>query len=81
MVAQGDGFFDGLEADAVFGEAGDRQGAGDRAGREDELVVGQFVAAGAFFVGCGGAQGDGAFGVVDRGGLADDDLAFVQQPP
>ena len=39
VVAQADGLLDGLEADAVLGEAGDGEGAGDRAGRDDEFVV------------------------------------------
>ena len=41
VVAQADGLLDRLEADAVVGEAGDREGAGDRAGGDDEFVVRQ----------------------------------------
>ncbi|CAM5654363.1 hypothetical protein SALBM135S_06039 [Streptomyces alboniger] len=43
VVAQADGLLDALHADALLGEAGDREGAGDRAHRDDEVVEGQLV--------------------------------------
>lgn len=78
VVAQADGLLDGLEADAVFGETRDREGARDRAGRQDEFVVRQLLGAGALFLGGESAEGRGALAVVDGGGLADDDPAAVE---
>jgi hypothetical protein len=43
VVAQADGLLDALHADAVLGEAGDREGAGDRAERDHQVVEGQLV--------------------------------------
>ena len=43
MVAQADGLLDALHADALLGEAGDREGAGDRAERDHQVVEGQLV--------------------------------------
>jgi hypothetical protein len=68
------GLLDGLEADAVVGEAGDGQGARDGAGGEDEFVVGDGLAR-ALLAGGEGGHGRGAGGVVDRGDLAEDDPA------
>nr|WP_255345796.1 hypothetical protein [Streptomyces chartreusis] len=78
VVAQADGLFDGLEADGVIGEAGDGQGARDGAGGEDEFVVRQLFGARALLLGGEGGEGGGALGVVDGGGLADDDPALGQ---
>ena len=78
VVAQPDGLFDRLEPDGVLGEAGDGERAGDRAGGEDELVVGELLPAGALVLGGEGGEGGGAFGVVDRADLADDDPAAVE---
>ncbi|CAM5632039.1 hypothetical protein SAURM35S_07714 [Streptomyces aurantiogriseus] len=78
VVAQADGLFDGLEADAVVGEARDGQRAGDGAGCEDEFVVHHLLGAGALLVGGEGGEGGGALGVVDGGDLADDDPAVRQ---
>src|SRR5581483_4683431 len=39
LVAQVDRLAYGLEADRLFAQAGDRQGTGDAAGREHDLVV------------------------------------------
>lgn len=75
VVTQADGLFDGLEADGVVGETGDGEGARDGAGGEDELVVGELFASRALLLGGEGGEGRGAFGVVDGGGLADDDPA------
>jgi hypothetical protein len=41
LVAQVDRLANGLEADAELGQSRDRQGAGNRAGRQHEHVVGQ----------------------------------------
>lgn len=78
VVAQADGLLDGLEADAVLGETGDRERARDRAGGQDEFVVRQLLGARALFLGGEGAEGRGALAVVDGGGLADDDPAPVE---
>lgn len=43
VVAQADGLFHALHADALLGEAGDREGAGDRTHRDDQVVEGQLV--------------------------------------
>ena len=43
VVAQADGLLDALHADALLGEAGDREGAGDRAERDHQVVEGQLV--------------------------------------
>ena len=43
VVAQADGLLDALHTDALLGEAGDREGAGDRAERDDQVVEGQLV--------------------------------------
>lgn len=43
VVAEADRLLDRLHADAVLGQAGDREGAGDRAGGHDEVVEGQLV--------------------------------------
>lgn len=43
VVAQPDGLLDALHTDALLGEAGDREGAGDRAHRDDQVVEGQLV--------------------------------------
>ena len=75
VVAQADGLLDGLEADAVVGEAGDRQGARDGAGGEDELVVGEPLSARPLLLGGEGGDGGGAFRVVHGGDLADQDPA------
>ncbi|CAM5250879.1 hypothetical protein SXANM310S_02311 [Streptomyces xanthochromogenes] len=80
VVAQADGLLDGLEADGVVREAGDRQGARDRTGREDEFVVRQTDGAGAVLGRGEGGDGGGAPRVVDAVGLADDDPALVQDP-
>ncbi len=78
VVAQADGLFDGLEADAVVGEAGDGEGAGDGAGGEDEFVVLHRDRAGALVGGGEGGDGRGALGVVDGLDLADDDAALAE---
>lgn len=43
MVAQADGLLDTLHADAVLRETRDREGAGDGAERDHQVVEGQFV--------------------------------------
>ena len=43
VVAQTDGLLDALHADALLGEAGDREGTGDRAHRDDQVVEGELV--------------------------------------
>ena len=78
VVAQPDGLFDGLEADAVLGESGDREGAGDGAGGQHEFVVRDLDGARALLLGGEGGEGRGALGVVDGRGLADDDAALVE---
>ncbi|MGX1131653.1 hypothetical protein RKD49_003843 [Streptomyces glaucescens] len=78
VVAQADGLLDGLEADAVVGETGDGQGARDRTGREDELVVRQLLGRRAPLLGGEGREGRGAVGVPDGLRLADDDAAVGQ---
>ncbi len=80
MVAQADGLLDGLEADAVIGKAGDRKGARDGAGGEDELVVRDLDGTGAVLA--RGERGDGgrALGVIDAPGLPDDEGAVLQDP-
>src|SRR5690606_3883824 len=40
VVAQEGRLFDGLDADAPLGQAGDGEGAGDRAGGQHDVVVG-----------------------------------------
>ncbi len=80
VVAQADGLLDGLETDAALGEARDRQGAGDRTGRQHQLVVGQLQAAGAVLLGGRRRDRGGPRGVVERGDLPDDDLAERQHP-
>ena len=77
MVAHGDGLLDGLEADAVLGEAGNGQGAGDGAGGEHQFVVAEQFGAARVRGGEGG-DGGGARRVVDGGRLADDDMALVE---
>ncbi len=76
VVAQADGLFDGLETDAEFGQARDREGARDGTGGEDQFVVAELDGAGALLVGGEGLDGRGALRVVDGRGLAYDDLAF-----
>lgn len=43
VVAQADALLDTLHTDALFGEAGDREGAGDGAERDHQVVEGQLV--------------------------------------
>ncbi len=78
VVAQADGLLDGLEADAVVGEAGDGEGARDGTGGEDDLVVRQFPGAPALLLGGEGGDGGGARGVVDGARLPDEDAAPVE---
>jgi hypothetical protein len=78
VVAQADGLLDGLEADGVLGEAGDREGARDGAGGQHEFVVRDLFGSGALFLGGEGGEGRLALGVVDGRGLADDDPALVE---
>jgi hypothetical protein len=79
VVAQADGLFDGLEADAVLGEAGDGEGAGDGAGGEDEVVVVEVEGLGVRFLAAGeGAYGDGAAFGVGGDGLAGEEAAAVE---
>lgn len=80
VVAQADGLFDALEADAVAVEAGDREGARHGARGQHEFVVLDLDRAGAVLGAREGGDGRGALGVTDGGGLADDDAAPVEHP-
>ena len=73
VVAQVDGLTDGLERDAGLGQPGDRQRAGDRAGRDDQHLVahGRDVAAGEL-------DGDLAVRVVDPHDAAGEVVALLQ---
>ena len=76
VVAQVDGLTDGLEADAVLAQAGDRQRPGDRAGGDDDVVVRDLPGRAADRL-----HDRGLAGVVDPGHRAGDDLALAQLPP
>ncbi len=73
VVAQVDGLFQGLEADAALGEAGDRERPGDRTGREHEIVVLEPAPRPPVGLEVGRARGE-----VDPGHPAAEDLASRQ---
>src|SRR5262249_50680511 len=76
VVAQADGLLDALHAEALLGEAGDREGAGDGAERDDEVVEGQLVR----LADQRGDRGDLAV-LVDGGDPAGEDLRLGQHAP
>jgi len=73
VVAQVDGLADGLEGDALLGQARDRQRAGDRARRHHQDVVAEDL-----HVAVVGLDGGRASGVIDAGDPAAEDVAAGQ---
>ncbi|CAH0327840.1 hypothetical protein SRABI128_06515 [Microbacterium sp. Bi128] len=74
LVAQGDGLFDGLQADALVREALDRERAGDGAGGKHDVEVRNLEGVSTV----GGCDHCRAVGVVDRGDAALDEFRLLQ---
>ncbi len=74
VVAQGDGLFDGLQADALVREARDREGAGDGTSGQHDVEVGNLEGVATV----GGCDHCRAVGVVDRGDAALDEFRLLQ---